>query len=124
MLTPRILRKAALLAVAVLLVVLSAVPEAVRAEFNFARYKETDFDEFLARRRPASGLDVYPMSPLKLDVTLASHGEPCASGALKRSLIMGGMPKQDAERLQATNCMTVRSAKGRELKVFIQDVVY
>ncbi|MFK4498562.1 hypothetical protein ABIF86_002853 [Bradyrhizobium japonicum] len=124
MLPPRGLPKLGLLAVSLLLVVLSAVPDAARAEFNFVRYKETDLDEFLARRRPAAGLDVYPMSPLKLDVTLASHGEPCASGALKRSLIMSGMPKTDAVALQATNCITVRSAKGRELKVFIQDVVY
>ncbi|MGX1322276.1 hypothetical protein AB7M17_005729 [Bradyrhizobium sp. USDA 377] len=120
---PRVLRKLRLLA-AFLLPVVLWVPEAAGAEFNFARYKETDLDEFLSRRRPASGMDVYPMSPLKLDVTLASHGEPCTSGALKRSLIMGGMPKQDADSLQATNCIIVRSAKGAELKVFIQDVVY
>ena len=124
MLPPRVLPKLGLLAASLLLVVLCAVPDAARAEFNFARYKETDLDEVLARRRPATGLDVYPMSPLKLDVTLASHGEPCASGALKRSLIMSGMPKTDTDALQATNCITVRSAKGRELKVFIQDVVY
>jgi hypothetical protein len=37
---------------------------------------------------------------------------------------MSGMSKQDADGLQATNCITIRSAKGRELKVFIQDVVY
>jgi hypothetical protein len=124
MLTPHILRKLALLAASLPLVLLGAVPEAARAEFNFARYKETDLDEFLARRRPATGMDVYPRSPLKLDVTLASHGEPCASGALMRSLIMSGMPKADADGLQATSCITVRSAKGRELKVFIQAVVY
>lgn len=124
MLTPRHPRRPGLLIACLLLVVLCAVPVAVRAEFNFARYKETDLDEFLARRRPVTGMDVYPMAPLKLDVTLASHGGPCASGALKRSLIMGGMPKADADGLQVTNCITVRSAKGRELKVFIQDVVY
>lgn len=124
MATPRVLRKLGWLATLLLTVVPFAVPEAARAEFNFARYKETDLDEFLARRRPTSGLDVYPMSPLKLDVTLASQGGPCASGALKRTLIMSGMPKTDADGLQVTNCITVRSAKGRELKVFIQDVVY
>ncbi|WP_247322745.1 M23 family metallopeptidase [Bradyrhizobium sp. 21] len=124
MLTPRVLRKLGLLAASVLLVVLSAVPPAGSAEFNFARYQETDLDEFLARPRPATGFDVYPRSPLKLDVTLASHGGPCASGALNRSLVMSGMPKPDADALQVTNCITVRSAKGSELKVFIQDVVY
>jgi hypothetical protein len=101
--TPHVLRKLGLLAASLLLAVLCAAPEVVRAEFNFARYKETDLDEFLARRRPATGLDVYPMSPLKLDVTLAAHGEPCASSALKRSLIMSGMPKHDSDSLQATN---------------------
>jgi hypothetical protein len=124
MLTPRVLRKLGWPAALLLTIVSYAIPDAARAEFNFARYKEIDLDELLARRRPASGLDVYPMSPLKLDVTLASHGAPCASGALKRSLIMSGMPKPDADGLQATNCITVRSTKGQELKVFIQDVVY
>lgn len=124
MATPRVLRKLGWLAALLLTVVSYSVPDAARAEFDFARYKETDLDEFLARRRPASGLDVYPMLPLKLDVTLASHGGPCASGVLKRSLIMSGMSKPDADGLQATNCITVRSAKGRELKVFLQDVVY
>lgn len=124
MATPRVFRKPGWLAALLLIVLSFVVPETARAEFNFARYKETDLDEFLARRRPTSGMDVYPMSPLKLDVTLASHGGPCASGELKRALIMSGMPKPDADALQATNCIIVRSAKGRELKVFVQDVVY
>ena len=64
------------------------------------------------------------MSPVKLDVTLASHGGPCPSQDFKRALITSGMPKQDSDGLQVTNCITVRSAQGRELKVFIQDVVY
>lgn len=121
---PSHVRKLASLAASLLLIALCAVPDAVRAEFNFARYKETDLDEFLARRRPATGLDVYPMSPVKLDVTLTSLGGPCASEGLKRSLLMSGMPRQDVDGLQATNYITVRSARGRELKVFIQDVVY
>jgi hypothetical protein len=56
MLPPRGLPKLGLLAVSLLLVVLSAVPDAARAEFNFARYKETDLDEFLdgGDRPPAS----------------------------------------------------------------------
>lgn len=118
-----ILRKFGRLALLSLLVA-AIVPPAARAEFNFARYKETDLDEFLARRRPASGMDLYPMSPLKLDVTLASQGGPCANDLLKKALILNGMPKQDVDGVQATNCITVRSAKGRELKVFVQDVVY
>jgi hypothetical protein len=117
-------RKLGLLVSVLLLAVLNAIPNAAHAEFNFARYQETDLDEFLARKRPATGPDVYPMSPVKLDVTLTSLGGPCASGSLKRSLLMSGMPKQDVDGLQATNCITVRSARGRELKVFIQDVVY
>jgi len=48
--------QAGLLAASLLLAVLCAVPDAVRAEFNFARYKETDLDEFLdgGDRPPAS----------------------------------------------------------------------
>ncbi|MBY9039569.1 hypothetical protein K7461_29765, partial [Pseudomonas fluorescens] len=84
--TPHVFRKLGWVAAFLLTVMPFAAPDVARAEFNFARYKETDLDEFLARPRPASGLDIYPMSPLKLDVTLASHGEPCASGMLKRSL--------------------------------------
>src|SRR6186713_2047566 len=104
MVTPRVLRKPGWLAALLLPVLFCAVPDAARAEFNFARYKETDLDEFLARRRPASGRDVYPMSPVKLDVTLASHGGPCPSQDFKRSLVSSGMPKQDADGLQVTNC--------------------
>ncbi|MBR0831798.1 hypothetical protein JQ612_01235 [Bradyrhizobium manausense] len=95
-----------------------------RADFNFARYKETDLDEFLMRRRPTTGRDVYPVSPVKLEVTLASQDGPRASQDFKRSLVMSGMPKQDADGLGVTNCITVLSAQGREFKVFIQDVVY
>ncbi|MBR0957024.1 M23 family metallopeptidase [Bradyrhizobium japonicum] len=120
---PRVFRKLGLLAVSVLLAVLSTVPRATAAEFNFARYKETDLDEFLARRRPASGLDVVPMLPLKLDVTLASYGKPCEVFALKQSMLMGGISKQDIDALQVSSCIRVRSAKGRELDVYIQDVV-
>ena len=57
MATPRVLRKLGWLATLLLTVVPFAVPEAARAEFNFACYKDTDLDEFLARRRPTSGLD-------------------------------------------------------------------
>ncbi|MDN5001818.1 M23 family metallopeptidase [Bradyrhizobium sp. GCM10027634] len=121
---PLHIRKPGWLVAALLLAVFATIPHAVRADFNFARYKETDLDEFLARRRPATGRDVYPMTPLKLDVTLASHGGPCASADFKRAMITSGMPKQDSDGLQVTNCITVRSAQGRELKVFIQDVVY
>jgi murein DD-endopeptidase MepM/ murein hydrolase activator NlpD len=120
--TPRVLRKLSLLAAFVLAIGL-AVPQAVRAEFNFARYKETDFDELLARRRPTSGLDIVPALPLKLDVTLASYGGPCEVSALKRSMLMGGMSKDDIDASQISSCIRVRSAKGRELEVFIQDVV-
>ena len=63
------------------------------------------------------------MLPLKFDVTLASHGEPCNSFALKQSMLMGGVSQESIDALQVMNCIKVRSAKGRELSVFIQDVV-
>jgi len=123
MLTPRVLRKLGSLAALLLPVALSVVPHAAATEFNFARYKETDLDEFLARRRPASGMDIVPMLPLKLDVTLVSYGKPCEVFALKQSMLMGGISKQDIDELQVSTCIRVRSAKGRELEVFIQDIV-
>jgi hypothetical protein len=121
---PPHLHKPGWLAAAVLFVVLTVVPHAARAEFNFARYQQTDLDEFLARPRPATGRDIVPRLPLKLDVTLASQGGPCPSADFKRAMLVSGMPKSDVDGLQVTNCITVRSAQGRELKVFIQDVVY
>jgi len=123
MATPRVLRKLGWLAALLLTVVSYSIPDAARAEFNFARYKETDLDEFLARRRTASGLDVVPALPLKFDVTLASHGRPCEVSTLKRSMRMGGMSRKDIDESQISSCIRVRSAKGQELEVFIQDVV-
>lgn len=45
MATPRVLRKLGWLAALLLTVVSYSLPDAARAEFNFARYKETDLDD-------------------------------------------------------------------------------
>jgi hypothetical protein len=89
--------------------------------FDYGRYQAADLDALLARKRPESGLDLYPPSALKLTVMLASYAAPCEAGLLKKSMTMSGV--SFAEGMQITRCINVRSAKGRPLRMFIQDAV-
>jgi hypothetical protein len=91
--------------------------------FDYARYEATDLDALLAQRRPQVGVDLYPGRPLKLTVTLASYAAPCQTALLTKTLIMAGIAKDRVDGLQAAGCIKVRSAKGKELRMFIQDVV-
>jgi hypothetical protein len=76
----------------------------------------------MTQARPQSGIDIHPALPLKLKVTLISYGEGCQTGLLKKSLAAAAVVK-DQDTLPATRCIKVRSAKGRDLRMFIQDVV-
>src|SRR5579864_6666974 len=98
--------------------------QAASADFNFSRYVPTDLDELLAQPRPTDGIDLNDSRPLKLDVTLADQGEECSSEQLKLAMRMQGYTQEQTDATQASHCITVRSAKGKQLKVFIQDVVY
>jgi hypothetical protein len=89
--------------------------------FDYGRYEAADLDALLARKRPQSGLDLYPASALKLTVTLASYAAPCQTGLLKKSMTMAGV--SFPEGTQITRCINVRSAKGKQLRMFIQDAV-
>jgi hypothetical protein len=90
--------------------------------FDFTRYDATDLDVLMAQRRPSSGMDIYPARPLKLRVALVNYGEGCESALLKKAMVAAGVVKyQDA--LPVTQCITVRSGQGHELRMFIQDVV-
>ncbi|MGJ4957497.1 M23 family metallopeptidase [Bradyrhizobium sp. HKCCYLRH2015] len=102
------------------LVVLSG--HRAEAAFDYARYKEAGLDDLLALPRPAKGVDIKTGAPFKLEVILASAGGPCQTGFLKKSMAMSGFDQ--VEKLGVSNCITVRSSKGRELKVFVQDIVY
>ncbi|CAL75731.1 hypothetical protein; putative signal peptide [Bradyrhizobium sp. ORS 278] len=94
----------------------------VEAAFNYARYQETSLDDLLALPRPANGVDIKAGAPLKLDVILVNADGPCATGFLRRAMTMTGFDPTGA--IGISNCITVRSAKGKQLKVFVQDIVY
>ena len=91
--------------------------------FDFSRYEATDLDALMTQPRPRSGVDIYPARPLKLKVKLLSYAEGCQTSLLKKTMITAGIPKDQVDALQVTGCIKVRSAKGRELRMFIQDVV-
>src|SRR5262249_26548736 len=62
-----------------------------------------------------------PALPLKLKVTLTAYGAPCDTGLLRRSQIMAGVPTEFIDKVKVTRCIEVRSARGKTLRLFIQD---
>lgn len=91
--------------------------------FDYARYQAIDLDALLAQPRPQVGIDLYHGRPLKLTVNLASYAAPCQTGLLTKGMVAEGIAKDGVDALQVTGCIKVRSAKGEELPMFIQDVV-
>jgi hypothetical protein len=108
------------LRLAVALVALAATPSLA---FDFARYQAADLDEVLAQRRPQSGLDLYRATPLRLEVKLVSYDEACAANTVPGTMRMLGFSKEQIDGVHVTRCIKVRSAKGKEALLFIQDVV-
>jgi murein DD-endopeptidase MepM/ murein hydrolase activator NlpD len=91
--------------------------------FDYARYQAADLDQLLAQRRPRSGIDLYPALPLKLTASIIAYGEPCPTGLLARTMLAAGIPQDWINGVKVTRCIKVRSAKGRELRLFMQDEV-
>jgi hypothetical protein len=91
--------------------------------FDYARYQVTDLDQLMAQKRPKAGVDLYPARPLKLKVVLAGYAEGCESGLVKRTMVMADIPKDQVDALAISRCIKIRSPKGKELRIFIQDVV-
>jgi hypothetical protein len=91
--------------------------------FDFARYQAADLDDILAQRRPQTGLDLNGAKPLRLEVKLVSYGETCAVQTIPLAMTMLAFSKEQIDSVQATRCIKVRSAKGKEALLFIQDVV-
>jgi hypothetical protein len=91
--------------------------------FDFARYQPTDLDDILARPRPKTGLDLYSAKPFRLEVKLVSYEETCAVQTIPLAMRMLGFAKEQIDGVQATRCIKVRSARGKEAVLFIQDVV-
>ena len=91
--------------------------------FDFSRYKAADLDDLLQQQLPSSGADIFPQIPLKISGTLVAYGETCQTGFLKKTMLMAGIPQQAIDSVAMTRCIRVRSAKGREVRLYIQDVV-
>jgi hypothetical protein len=91
--------------------------------FDFARYQAADLDDILAQRRPQSGLDLHDAKPLRLEIKLVSYQETCAVQAVPMAMRMLGFSKEQIDGVQASRCIKVHSAKGKEAVLFIQDVV-
>jgi hypothetical protein len=91
--------------------------------FDYARYEAIDLDALMAQPRPLLGVDIRPARPVKLKVTLVSYAEGCEATLLRKTMIPAGIAKDQVDALQVTGCIKVRSAQGKELRMFIQDVV-
>ncbi len=102
---------------------LAALAAAPAFAFDYARYQPADLDDILAQPRPKTGLDLHGATPLRLEVKLVSYEEGCAVEAIGPAMRMLNFAKEVIDSLQASRCIKVRSAKGNETLLFIQDVV-
>jgi len=91
--------------------------------FDYARYEAADLDDLMAQRRPRAGVDLHPALPHRLQVTLVSYAEGCRTEFVKRTMVMASIAKDLVDGLKITKCINIRSAKGKQLRVFIQDEV-
>jgi hypothetical protein len=99
-----------------ILLVLGALPT---WGFDYARYMPADLDKLIEQARPAAGVDIFPARPLLITVALASFSEPCDTRLLKSV----GLGIEWNPAAPVTRCIKVRTAKGRIVKLFIQDKV-
>jgi murein DD-endopeptidase MepM/ murein hydrolase activator NlpD len=94
------------------------------AAFDPARYQPADLDVISARKPPAGrGVDVFPARAYRFDVTLVSQATPCKTDFLKWAMQISGIEQSQVQSIPISRCIKVRSAKGKVLSVFIQDVL-
>src|SRR5262249_36808836 len=105
---------------AILFAVLAVAPALA---FDYDRYQPTDLDERLAQPRPRTGLDLNGGAAVRLEVKLISYEETCAVEAIAPTMRMQGFSQEMIDGAQASRCIKVRSAKGKETLLFVQDVV-
>ena len=91
--------------------------------FDYSRYQAADLDEILGQPRPESGVDILAEARLKIIGTLVAYGEPCNTGFLKKAMLMGGIPQPSIDAIPITRCIKLRSARGKDVRLFIQDQV-
>jgi hypothetical protein len=118
----RMLRDSARLsALAGLVLMLGA---AAAAAFDYGSYQPADLDQ-LARRKPQLGLgaDIPNVQSVRLEVTLAEQADECPTKYLKWAMKKAGIAKDAVQSTPVTHCITVKSEKGRQYPLFIQDAV-
>jgi murein DD-endopeptidase MepM/ murein hydrolase activator NlpD len=94
------------------------------AAFDYDRYKPADLDAISARKPPLGmGVDVFPVRSYRFEVTLAAQVTPCATKFLKWAMATSGIPKEFLERAPISQCIQVKSAKGKLFTMFVQDVL-
>lgn len=99
-----------------------AVP-AARGAFDYAQYGPGDLDEILAHPRPETGTKVLGPQKFTFEVALVSYARGCDAGFLKRTMIMGGAPREAVDALPVSKCITVKTASGQTASMYIQDHV-
>src|SRR5215471_10605573 len=90
--------------------------------FDYSRYQAADLDKILEQPRPDSGVDLAG-ERLKIIGTLSAYGEPCNTFFLKEAMLMGGIPQSTIDAAAITQCIKLRSARGKDVRLFIQDKV-
>jgi len=113
---------ASLCAVAAVLMIMPGTGRA--AAFDYPAYQAADLD-VLARRKPQLGLgaDIPSVQSLRFDVTLVEQADECPTKYLKWAMRKSGIAKDAIASTPVTHCIRVKSAKGREYPLFIQDAL-
>jgi hypothetical protein len=100
--------------------------------FDYSHYQPEDLDILIERKPPeGNGVDVFPVRHIRLDVTLAAPAAPCSvtlatqskTDFLKWAMLTSGIEQEWIDRVAITHCIQVKSAKGKQLPMFIQDVL-
>jgi hypothetical protein len=94
------------------------------AAFDYPSYQAADLD-VLARRKPQLGLgaDIPSVQSVRFDATLVEQADECPTKYLKWAMKKSGIAKDAIASTPITRCITVKSAKGREYPLFIQDAL-
>ena len=113
---------AGLLAVAGALLMMPGTGAA--AAFDYPSYQAADLD-VLARRKPQLGLgaDISSAQGVRFDVTLVAQADECPTRYLKWAMRKSGIAKDAIASTKITRCIEVKSAKGRQYPLFIQDAL-
>jgi hypothetical protein len=94
------------------------------AAFDYPGYQAADLDQ-LARRKPQLGLgaDIPSVQSVRFEATLVEQADECPTKYLKWAMKKSGIAKDAVASTPITHCITVKSAKGREYPLFIQDAL-